>query len=300
MGGTSAGVIVSLLPAATEWVYALGLGDRLAGVTFECDVPARARTENRVVVRGLETAGLEPGQIDTLVRETVAAGRDLYRLDVAAMAELAPDVVLTQDLCRVCALPVDAVREAAASTGHPSQVVTLDPHRLDQVLDQVLAVGAACGVPQEAAAVRRALQSRLDDVAARVAGRRPPRVLVLEWTDPPFLAGHWVPDLVAAAGGLAVLAAPGQRSATTDWATVAGLDLDRVLVAPCGFGLDEAVAQATSALDRLPAGVPVDAVDAGSVVTRPGPRVVDGVEALAALWHPGVTPARPDLVARVR
>ena len=298
------GVIVSLLPGATEWVYALGLQHRLRGVTFECDVPAQARSENRVVVGGLDTSGLTPGEIDAAVRAQVAEGRALYTLDRAAMAELAPDVVLTQDLCRVCALPAQSAREAVEAAGCPSQVVTLDPRRLAEVLDDALAIGAACGVAAAASAVRTALQARLDAVAARVAGRPRPRVLVLEWVDPPFIAGHWVPDLVAAAGGEPVLAAPGQRSGTTTWPVVAWQQVDRVLVAPCGFGLQDAVQQASSIIDRLPAGVAVDAVDAGAVVTRPGPRVVDGVEALAAAWHPGRRPgdlpAPVPLVARVR
>lgn len=278
--------VVSLLPSATEWVYALGQQHRLQGVTFECDEPAAARTVHRVVVTGLDTGGLPPGEIDALVRSRVADGLPLYTLDAAAMSAIAPDVVLTQDLCRVCALPAAEVDRALVASGGPAVVVTLDPHRLDEVLDGASGVADALGVPDAGTALRQRLSHRLETVAETVAGRRPPRVLVLEWSDPPFVAGHWVPDLVTAAGGEPVLAAPGARSTTTDWHQVAAQDVDVVLVAPCGFGLDDAVSQAREITDRLPRGPQVWAVDAGGLVTRPGPRVVDGVEAIAHALHP--------------
>jgi iron complex transport system substrate-binding protein len=298
--------IVSLLPSATEWVCALGLDADLRGVTFECDRPVGIARGRAVVVQGLPTVDddgrpLEPGAVDALVRERLAAGGDLYTLDTAALTAISPDVVLTQDLCGVCALPADAAREACAAVGNPATVVTLDPHTLGDVLDGATAVAEACGVADRGRALRVALEGRVDAVRAAVAsdGSRP-RVLVLEWTDPPFVAGHWVPDLVTAAGAEPVLAAPGQRSTTTTWEHVAAAEVDAVLVAPCGYGLADAVRQARSILGRLPASAAVWAIDAGAVVTRPGPRVVDGVEALAAALHPGALPARDDLVALVR
>ncbi len=284
--------IVSLLPSATEWVYALGLQDDLRGVTFECDEPASARGDHRVVVTGLATEGLTPGEIDARVKERVGAGLGLYDLDTAAMAEIAPDVVLTQDLCRVCALPAGEARAALDAAGCPGAVVTLDPHRLAEVLDGVVAVAGATGRPDAGADVRAALQDRLDAVATAVAGRPRPRVLVLEWTDPAYLAGHWVPDLVTAAGGEPVLALPGERSVGVGWAQVTAARADVVLVAPCGYGLDDAVVQARQVLDRLPS-ARVWALDAGGLVTRPGPRVVDGVEAIAWALHGGVVPEPP-------
>jgi iron complex transport system substrate-binding protein len=289
--------IASLLPSATEWVYALGLDADLVAVTFECDHPVQARTEKQVVVGGLDTAGLTPAEIDAAVRAKAAAGEDLYTLDAAALAALAPDVVLTQDLCRVCALPAGAVGQALATVGCPGTIVTLDPRRLDDVLDGALDVAGACGVPERGHELRAALQARLDAVARAVDGAPRPRVLVLEWSDPPFLAGHWVPDLVTAAGGEPVLAAPGDRSTTCTWDDVAAVDVDVVLVAPCGYGLSGAVTQARAISARLPTGAAVLAVDAGAVITRPGPRVVDGVEAIAAALHPGrgIVP-RPDLL----
>ncbi|WP_088316381.1 ABC transporter substrate-binding protein [Kineosporia sp. R_H_3] len=303
--------IVSLLPSTTEWVHALGLESDLVGVTFECDTPPDPRVGRAVVVGGLDTAGLAPGEIDALVRAKVAAGEDLYTLDTDAMARLAPEVVLTQDLCRVCALPADAAREAVERIGCPGTVLTFDPHTLAEVLDGATEVAAACGAADAGTALRAALQARLDAVSLGVAARPRPRVLVLEWTDPPFVAGHWVPDLVAAAGGVPVLARAGERSVPASWDDVraAVRTADAVLVAPCGYGLADAVAQAHAVVGvlgaDLPAACAVHAVDAGGFVTRPGPRVVDAVEALAAAWHPaaasaaGVTP-RPGVVAAVR
>jgi len=291
--------IVSLLPSATEWVYALGLERELHGVTFECDEPAGARGDHRVVVTGMATEDLTPGQIDARVKERVAAGLGLYDLDAAAMAEIAPDVVLTQDLCRVCALPAAEAAAALDAAGCPGEVVTLDPHRLEEVLDGVLAVAAAAGRPDAGERVRASLQARLDAVAAAVANRERPRVLVLEWTDPAYLAGHWVPDLVVAAGGEPVLALPGERSVGVEWSRIEQASADVVVVAPCGYGLDDAVRQAQEVRHRLPA-AEVWAVDAGGLVTRPGPRVVDGVEALAWALHGDAVPAPPaGRIARV-
>lgn len=293
--------IVSLLPSTTEWVHALGLMDDLVGVTFECDTPADARTGRAVVVGGLDTAGLAPGDIEALVRAKVAAGEDLYTLDADAMARLQPDVVLTQDLCRVCALPAEAAREAVERAGCPGTVLTFDPHTLGDVLDGAVDVAAVCGRPDAGTELRAALQARLDAVTAATSGRDRPRVLVLEWTDPPFVAGHWVPDLVTAAGGEPVLARAGERSVPVAWDDVraAARDADVVLVAPCGYDLDAATAQAVDVAPQL-GGTATLAIDAGGFVTRPGPRVVDAVEALAAALHPDAgVEQRPDVVRPV-
>jgi iron complex transport system substrate-binding protein len=289
--------IVSLLPSATEIVDRLGLGDRLVGVTFECDEPGWARERCAVVVGGLDTAGLTPGEIDAAVRARVAAGADVYTLDRDALAALDPGLILTQDLCRVCALPTGQVEAALAHLGCAAEVLTLDPARLADVLDSILLVGRHAGVPERAAAVVAGLRGRLGAVAARVAGRPRPRVAVLEWTDPPFSAGHWVPDLVTAAGGVAVGADPGGRSVPIEWGDIAAAEPDLVLVAPCGYHLDAAAAQARGVAHLLPA-VPVWAIDADGLVVRPGPRLVDGVEAIAAILHPA-GPAPPAAVRRV-
>jgi iron complex transport system substrate-binding protein len=291
--------LVSLLPSATEIVYALGLGDDLAGVTFECDEPPAARAEKTIVVGGLDTSGMAPGDIDRYVRSRLAAGEDLYTLHARALAELAPDLIVTQDLCRVCALPSGQVSDALDYLGCHADVLTLDPHSLDEVLDSITAVGQRAGVPERAAALVAGLRARLDAVAARVAGLGRPRVAVVEWVDPPFTAGHWVPDLVTAAGGLAVAARPGVPSVQTSWPALAAAGPDLVVVAPCGYHLAGAAEQAHLAAGQLP-GVPVWAIDADGIVVRPGPRLVNGVEALAAVIHPEAgPPAPPGTVQRV-
>jgi iron complex transport system substrate-binding protein len=293
--------IASLLPSATEIVYALGLDDELVAVTFECDEPPQARVDKRVVVGGLDTAGLTPGAIDALVRQQVAAGNDLYRLDDEALSAQRPDLVLTQDLCHVCALPSERITDALARLDSAAQVTTLDPHSLDDVLSSCVTIAAAAGVPERGAALVAALRSRLGAVADLVGQRPRPRVAMLEWVDPPFAAGHWVPDLVTAAGGESVLGLPGGRSVEVDWSAVAAARPEVVVVGPCGYGLSAAAAQAASVLDRLPGGAPVWAIDANGLVVRPGPRLVDGVEALASVLHPDVVPATyADAVRRVR
>jgi iron complex transport system substrate-binding protein len=284
--------LVSLLPSATEIVYALGLGQDLAGVTFECDEPPSARAEKAIVVGGLDTSGMAPADIDRYVRTQLAAGRDLYTLHAQALAGLAPDLILTQDLCRVCALPSGHVTDALDYLGCRADVLTLDPHSLEEVLESVLLVGRRAGVPERAALLVAGLRARLDAVAASVAGLRRPRVAVVEWVDPPFTAGHWVPDLVAAAGGQPVAGRAGMPSVQTTWASVSGAAPDLVVVAPCGYHLAGAAEQARIVAAALP-GVPVWAIDADGIVVRPGPRLVNGVEALAAVIHPQAVPAAP-------
>jgi iron complex transport system substrate-binding protein len=277
--------VVSLLPSATEIVYALGLDDQLVAVTFECDEPAAARRDKTVVVGGRDTSDMSPAAIDAYVREQVAAGRDLYTLDRGALAALSPELILTQDLCRVCALPSGQVEAALDFLGCAAEVITLDPHSLDDVLQTILTVGRSAGARQQAEDLVAVLRQRLAVVSYRVAGLPRPAVAVIEWVDPPFTAGHWVPDLVTAAGGRPVAAQPGSRSSQTSWDQIAAAAPEVVMVAPCGFHLDAAAAQAELVTQHLP-GIPVWAIDADGLVVRPGPRLVDGVEALAAILHP--------------
>jgi iron complex transport system substrate-binding protein len=291
--------LVSMLPSATEIVYALGLGEDLVGVTFECDEPAAARAEKTVVVGGRDTRGMTPGEIDSYVHTQLAAGRDLYTLHADALAVLQPDLILTQDLCRVCALPSGHVEDALDYLGCHADVVSLDPHSLDDVLDSILTVGQRAGVMDRATGLVGELRARLDRTAARVSGRRRPRVAVVEWVDPPFTAGHWVPDLVTAAGGEPVAACPGERSVETTWPAIADAAPEHVVVAPCGYHLAGAIEQAQLVAATLP-GTVVWAIDADGIVVRPGPRLVDGVEAIASILHPGqVPPVPPGAVHRV-
>lgn len=274
-----------MLPSATEIVYALGLDNDLVGVTFECNEPARARLEKRIIVGGRDTSGMTPGEIDRYVRDQLAAGDDLYTLDAGALAEIAPDVILTQDLCRVCALPTDHVEDALDYLGCRADVIPLDPNTLDDVLDSITIVGARLGAEQRADELVAGLRARLGVVASRVAAEPRPRVAVLEWIDPPFTGGHWVPDLIVAAGGQPVVSDAGEYSRECRWDDIVSAGPDLVLVSPCGFDLDGAAAQAVVVAERLP-GLPVWAIDADGLVVRPGPRLVDGVEAIATALHP--------------
>lgn len=280
--------IVSLLPSATEMLFALGAGDDVVGVTFECDSPPEARTR-RVVSTSALPEGLAPAEIDAVVAARMAAGEDLYRLDAGALAGLDADLVVTQDLCAVCAVDVSVVDDALAHLGCRAEVLTLDPQDLEQVLASVGTLGAAVGRAEEAADLHQRLRARLDVVERAVDGLPRVGTAVLEWTDPPFAPGHWVPDMVEAAGGRCVLGEGGARSARTTWEAVAAAAPEVIVSAPCGFGLADSVrlAEQVVAAGPLPGGVPVWAVDANASFARPGPRLVDGIEALAAVLHPG-------------
>jgi iron complex transport system substrate-binding protein len=242
-----------------------------------------------VVVGGRDTSVMTPREIDDYVRAAMAAGEDLYTLRAQALAGLDPELILTQDLCRVCALPSGQVEAALGFLGCRAEVLSLDPHSLEDVLASIQLVGDRAGVGDRAEVLVAGLRTRLRVVEAAVAGRRRPRVAVIEWVDPPFTAGHWVPDLVRAAGGEPVGGHPGMRSIESSWAEIRECMPDLAIVAPCGFHLDGAAEQAISLITELPA-VPIWAVDADGIVVRPGPRLVDGVEAIAAILHPGAVP----------
>lgn len=281
--------IVSLLPSATEIVYALGLGDDLEGVSFECDYPEAARGVAIVSGTALPTDGsLSAGQIDAEVSTRIAVGDSIYTLDDARIRSIDPDLILAQDLCRVCAVPSGAVEEALDVIGCHAEVVSLDPESLDDVIGCIRTVGRATGTAPRAEELVADLRRRVDTVRQRVAHRNRQRVFVLEWPDPPFNAGHWVPDMVMAAGGVPVLAEPGERSRRLTWDEIGAEEIDVTVFAPCGFDLAGAVAQAADFLDRPEAGAlgRIIAVDANAFFSRPGPRVVDGVELLAELLHP--------------
>jgi iron complex transport system substrate-binding protein len=295
--------IDSLLPSATEIVFALGLDDQLAGVSFECDYPPAARSVPVVSGTALPTDGsLTAEEIDAEVSARVAAGDSIYTLDDARIRAIDPDVILAQDLCRVCAVPSGAVEEALEVIGCHAEVVSLDPGRLDQVIDCIGLVGRATGTEHAAEVLVAQLRARVAAVRRRVDGRQRPRVLVLEWPDPPFNAGHWVPDMVEAAGGMPILSVPGQRSRRLTWEEIAAEVIDMTVFAPCGFDLDGAVTQAVSFLDRpeAPGLGRIVAVDANAFFSRPGPRVVDGVELLADLLHPDVADQVPEGVRVLR
>jgi iron complex transport system substrate-binding protein len=286
--------IVSLLPSATEIVFALGLDDALCGVTDECDWPPAARAKP-VVVRARQPDGLSQREIDVWVRSQAPAG-GLYDLDDAAIGRIAPDLVLTQDLCRVCAVPTGDVDAALARVGCPAKVTTLEPESLEDVLATVAQVAEAGGVAERGRELTAELRRRLATVAGAVGAFSPRPVLVLEWLDPPFTAGHWVPDVVRAAGGTPLLCGPGRRSVATTWdavcAELAAAPGAVVVLAPCGTPPVTTWAQA----HLVPAGI-IGTDTVAAELARPGPRLVDSVEALAAVLHPhSGLPRRPDVM----
>jgi len=293
--------IVSLLPSATEILFAVGAGADVVGVTFECDFPPEAR-QRRIVSDTTLPSGLTPSQIDAAVRARLAAGEDLYTLDEGALRTIDPDLIVTQDLCAVCAIDIGEVDKALEHLGCRADVLTLDPMTLDEVLASIETVGRATSTEERASALVRSLRQRLDHLAHTVAARPRPRVAVLEWTDPPFSSGHWVPDMVTAAGGEAVLGVSGAPSEQIEWAAVTAAKPDVIVVAPCGYRLEGAalLARALLSTGHLPPDVPVWAVDADAAFVRPGPRVVEGVETLAHIAHPDAVSPPPGMSVQVR
>jgi iron complex transport system substrate-binding protein len=279
--------IVSLLPSTTEILFAIGAGDDVVGVTFECDFPEEARTR-RIVSTSAMPEDLTPAEIDDFVVAAMKNGDDLYHLDEGALVGLDADLVVTQDLCAVCAVDVSVVDEALAHLGCTAEVLTIDPYTLDEVFASIETLGRATGHLDEASALVADQRRRIDTVSARVAGRARPRVMFLEWTDPPFAPGHWIPEMIALAGGEPLLATSGAKSERVTWDQVHAALPEVVIVAPCGYDRDgsAALADALVAAEVLPVGVPVYAVDANASWARPGTRLVEGIEELAELLHP--------------
>lgn len=294
--------IVSLLPAATEICCALGLEDDLVGVSPECDHPP-AVVGKRIVSRGLlPYDGKSSGETSRIVGERLASGGALYQVDEDALRSTEPDVILTQGLCEVCAPTLGDVEEVAARLSHPPEILSLDPHRLDDVLADIEQVGCFCDVEEAAQVVVNSLRSRIDRIATRAseAADRPATVC-LEWLDPLFLAGHWVPEMVALAGGHDPLAKAGEPSRRVDGREVAQASPDVAVLMPCGFDLERTreetfLVTETSWWAELPAARSnrVWTVDGSSYFNRPGPRLVDGLEILAHILHPELFPSPPD------
>ncbi len=299
--------IVSLLPSTTEILFAIGAGEDVVGVTFECDHPAQAR-ERTIVSTSALPEGLDAAGIDAHVSAAMRAGEDLYHLDEGALSGLDADLVVTQDLCAVCAVDVSVVDDALAHLGCTADVLTIDPHTLDEVLASVLTLGEATGHVTEAAALVGSLRERLERVrgeVARASAERSspaPRVLLLEWTDPPFAPGHWVPEMVTVAGGVPTVGAAGEKSVRVTWEQALADPPDVVVCAPCGYDLEGAADLAQAVIDSgvLPVGVPVWAVDANASFARPGPRLVDGVESLAHILDPALGPPDAEAARQLR
>lgn len=291
--------IVSLLASATEIVFALGLEDRLVGISHECDYPPAALDRPRVSRPRFDPESLTSGEIDRAVRRVMAEHGSVYAIDTELLEDLDPDLILTQAVCEVCAVPTPGVRESVAALGIDAGIQSLDAHTMDGILETVRQVGRAAGAEDRAERVAADLRHRIDRVREAVDGAPRPRVLAIEWLDPPFAPGHWVPEQIELAGGHCLLGEPGARSVETEWDALTGLDPDVLLVMPCGYGLEASCADADGHADRLAAVAPraVDqgrafVVDGSSYFNRSGPRAVDGVEILAGLLHPDRRPAR--------
>lgn len=286
--------IVSLVPSATEMLFALGLGGELVGVTHECDYPPAAR-ELPKVTRDVLPTGLNPAQIDAAVKERTLAGESIYELDAEALHELAPDLIVTQALCSVCAVSFDDVRAIAEEIDSQPQVISLDPHTVGEVLGDARTLAQATDRKDAGVELVRQAAERIDRVRVAVKDARRPRVAALEWLDPPFAAGHWTPQLISFAGGEDVLGFPGESSEERSWDEVRASQPDLVIVMPCGFDAEIAHREAEMHRDELASvgAGEVVAVDASSYFSRPGPRIVEGLELLAHLLHPEIFPDAP-------
>lgn len=290
--------VVSLLPSATEIVYALGADDVLCGVSCDCDFPEEAGRKPVVSSTALPIdRATDPSTIDQLVRDQLDESQSIYSLNTSLIRELRPDLILAQDLCRVCAVPSGDVEEALDVIGCRADVLSLDPHTIDEVINGVEQVGDALGKSEQAGVVAKNLRSRMEAVQHVTKDVKPRRVFALEWPAPPFNGGHWVPEMVEAAGGRDVLGVAGVPSREVSWGDIVASEPEVIVFMPCGFGLADAVVQlrelyTNDAFLKTPAAACGDvfAVDASSYFSRPGPRLIDGVEILSGVLHPEYFP----------
>jgi iron complex transport system substrate-binding protein len=279
--------IVSLVPSATETLFALGLGDDVVAVTHECDYPPEARELPRIT-RDVLPSGLSAAEIDAAVRERTLTGKSIYELDDELLRELEPDLIVTQSLCSVCAVSADDVRAIAEELDSRPRVISLDPHTLGEVLGDVRTLAQATDTKSAAVDLIRDASARIDRVRLAVRGARRPRVVALEWLDPPYAGGHWVPQLIEYAGGEDVLGFAGENSERCSWDDVRAAAPDIVVVMPCGYDAEIAHREAEMHRDELASlgAGEVVAVDAAAYFSRPGPRIIDGLELLAYVIHP--------------
>lgn len=275
--------ICSLLPSATEIIGRLGLAHALVGISEECDWPPEVRDLRVVTASRVDAAKLTSAEIDSAVMNAVADGRSLYAVDEDLLTDLAPDVIVTQDLCTVCAVSGDDVSSLCPSS---AEVISLNPTTLEEIAGSVETLAQRLGVPGRGLDVAAEMRAAIDGVRQAVAGRPTRRIFVAEWIDPPFAAGHWLPEMVAAAGGRDVLGRPGRPSLPVTWADVRAAQPELVIVAACGFDAERGAQEAREA--DLPA--PSVAVDANAYYSRPAPRVADGVRQLGHILHPDACP----------
>jgi len=287
--------IVSLVPSSTEMLFALGLGDDVIAVTHECDYPPAVRDLPKVTKDKL-APGLSAAEIDAAVKEQVLGGEAIYELDTKALHDLQPDLIVTQGLCAVCAVSEDDVRAVAEEIDSLPMVISLDPHTLGEVLGDARTLAQATDSKDAAVDLIREASERIDRIRLAVRGADRPRVAALEWLDPPYAAGHWTPQLIEYAGGEDVLGFTGEHSQSHQWETIAASGPDIVIVMPCGYSAEIAHREAEMHAEQLLAvgAKKVVAVDASSYFSRPGPRLIDGLELLATIIHPERVPAAAD------
>jgi len=286
--------IVSLVPSATEILFALGLGLEVTAVTHECDHPPEARELPRVT-RDVIGPGLGPAQIDRAVRELTEQGRPIYTLDEERLTRLQPDLIVTQALCAVCAVSYDDVQAVAERLDSRPRVLALDSHTLGEVLGDVRVLAEATETRDAGVDLVQDAARRIDRVRLAVRAREPARVAALEWLDPVYVAGHWTPQMVEYAGGIDVLGMPGESSERRGWDEVAAARPEVVVVMPCGYDAERAAEEAYDYADELAelGARRVVAVDAAAYFSRPGPRLVDGLELLGHVLHPDRLPDAP-------
>jgi iron complex transport system substrate-binding protein len=286
--------IVSLVPSATETLFALGVGGEVTAVTHECDYPADAQNLPKVT-RDVIGPGLPPAEIDAAVRELTEQGRSIYELDEAGLRELQPDLIVTQALCSVCAVSVDDVRAIADRMDPKPKIVSLDPHTLGEVLGDVRTLAQAADAKDAGVDLVQDAASRIDRVRLAVRAAAPVGVLALEWLDPVYVAGHWVPQLIDYAGGIDPLGFSGEKSEVFSWEQVKAVEPEVVLVMPCGYDAERAQEEAYDYGDELEelGAQRLYAVDASGLFSRPSHRLVDGLEVMAHILHPERVPEAP-------
>jgi iron complex transport system substrate-binding protein len=292
--------IVSLVPHATELLYALGLGDSVVGVTHECDFPAQTAGV-APVTRDLLPAGLSAGEIDAAVRERTEQGQAIYALDEELLAELQPDLIVTQALCPVCAVSYDDVTAVAQRLEPRPKVIALDPKTFGETMGDIRTVALATDTEEEGLDLVARLRARVDRIQSAVADAPTRTVVAVEWFEPVFVAGHWTPQLIELAGGLDLLGFPGEHSEQVDWDALRAARPDVVLCIPCGYDGPRALEEAARFADELRStgAKELIALDAAAYFSRPGPRLVDGLETLAHALHPGRVREAPGAVHRL-
>jgi iron complex transport system substrate-binding protein len=290
--------IVSLLPSATEILFAIGAGDQVVGVTHECDYPEAARRLPKVTSNAVITGGETPADIDRHIHAARHAGSSIYRLDETVLAELHPDLIVTQELCEVCAVAYGEVRRAVRRLGGETPILSLEPRSLGDICASVVEVGSVTGRHEEAAEVAAQMRATIAAISALTPPEPSPRVVCIEWTDPIMASGHWVPEMVRIAGGVDPLGVAGEPSRYAPWAEVTGACPDIMVLMPCGFDLERTVALVPELTSRpgfmeLPCAHPgrVVAVDGSAYFNRPGPRIIDGLAILATVLR--ATPGDP-------